>query len=136
LAFKVYWNTFDGTSNARPSHHLNFKFGTAAVLNRELGAGEPFDVAILTPPMIEGLAKEGKVVGTSAAIVAKIGIGAAVKAGATKPPIEARDALRTTLLSSPGVAYTKEPEACNAFIAYLRSSDVLGELRKQGMSSE
>jgi molybdate transport system substrate-binding protein len=92
------------------SHRLFIKYGTAAVLKRQLDGGEPFDVAILTPPMIEDLARQGKISGT-ATTVAKTGVGVAVKAGAARPRIDTRDSLRTTILASSGIAYTKEGQS-------------------------
>lgn len=104
-------------------HRLNTKFGTAAVLKRQLDSGESFDIAILTPPMNDDLAKQGEVVGQSAATVAKTGIGVAVKAGAPKPSIDTRDALGRTLLASSAIAYTKEGQSG---VATARMMDALG----------
>src|ERR1700691_3783317 len=45
------------------------------------GGGETFDVAVLTPEAIDGLAKDGKVAAGSRADLAKTGIGVVVKQG-------------------------------------------------------
>ena len=48
-------------------HKLKITFGTAVPLKRQIDAGETFDVVILTPAMLDDLAKNGKVAaGTSA----------------------------------------------------------------------
>jgi molybdate transport system substrate-binding protein len=91
--------------------HVTIKYGTAAALKRQLDAGDSFDVAILTPSLLNDLAMHGTVVGTTLASVARSGIGVAVKAGTAKPSIGTRDALRTALLAPGVVAYTKEGQS-------------------------
>ncbi len=66
---------------------------------------EEFDVAVLTPEAIEGLAKEGKVVPGSRADLAKTGVGVVVKAGAPLPDISTVEAFKRTLLAAKSVAY-------------------------------
>jgi molybdate transport system substrate-binding protein len=71
-----------------------------------IGAGEEtFDVAVLTPEAIEGLAKEGKVVPGSRADLAKTGVGVVVKAGAPLPDIGTVEAFKRSLLAAKSVAY-------------------------------
>jgi molybdate transport system substrate-binding protein len=70
----------------------------------ESGA-EQFDVAVLTPEAIEGLAKDGKVVTGSRADLAKTGIGVVVKQGALLPDISSVEAFKRTLLAAKSVAY-------------------------------
>ena len=105
------------------AYHLDIKYGLATALKRRLDDGESFDVAILTRPMIDDLAKQGKVVGTSSVSIAKTGVGVAVKAGTAKPIIGTRDALRSALLASSEIAYRKEGQAG---AAAERVFDVLG----------
>ena len=111
------------------TYRLDIRFGTSAVLKRQLDSGEAFDVAILTPAMIDDLAKQGKVVGAATASVAKAGIGVAVKAGTTKPVIGTRDALRSALLASSGIAYTKEGQSGAAVARMFVALGVAEELQ-------
>jgi molybdate transport system substrate-binding protein len=92
-------------------NHLNIRYGSSAALKRQLDDGDSFDVAILTQPLIDDLAKHGKVVGATASAFAKTGIGVAVKAGTAKPGIGTRNALRSALLASRGVAYPKDGQS-------------------------
>ena len=69
------------------------------------GGEEKFDVAVLTPEAIEGLAKQGKVVPGSRADLAKTGVGVAVKAGTPLPDIGSVEAFKKTLLAAKSVAY-------------------------------
>ena len=71
---------------------------------------ERFDVAVLTPAAIDGLAKEGKVVPGSRADLAKVGVGVVVKAGALLPDISTDEAFKRALLAAKSVAYI-DPKA-------------------------
>jgi len=44
-------------------HKLNITFGLAAAFKRQIDAGEAFDLAVLTPPLIDDLIKNAKVGG-------------------------------------------------------------------------
>jgi molybdate transport system substrate-binding protein len=109
------------------AYHLNIKYDLATALKRRLDNGESFDVAILTRPMIDDLAKQGRVVGTSSVSIAKTGVGVAVKTGTAKPIIGTLGALRGALLASSGIAYRKEGQAG---AAAERVFDVLGITEK------
>ena len=71
---------------------------------------ETFDVAILTPEAIDGLAKDGKVVPGSRADLAKVGVGVVVKAGSPLPDISTDEAFKRALLAAKSVAYI-DPKA-------------------------
>jgi molybdate transport system substrate-binding protein len=71
---------------------------------------EEFDVAVLTPEAIDGLAKDGKVVPGTRADLARVGVGVAVKSGAPLPDISTDEAFRRALLAAKSVAYI-DPKA-------------------------
>jgi molybdate transport system substrate-binding protein len=98
---------FEGVSG----DHVNVKYGTSATLQRQMDEGEPFDVAILTPALLDDLAERGKVERDTFAMIAKSGIGIAVKAGASRPKIGTRAELRNALLGSDIVAYTEQGQS-------------------------
>ena len=99
--------SFEHHSNDR----LHVEYGTAAVLKRRLEGGAPFDVAILTQSMIDDLARQEKIVEATRTVVARSGMGVAVRAGTSKPVIDTQEGLRRALLASSGVAYTKEGQS-------------------------
>ena len=87
-------------------HKLAIQYGSSAGLKRQIEGGETFDLAIITPPVIDDLTKQGKVaVGTSAAI-ARSGMGVAVRAGAPKPDIISVEAFRRALVNAKSISYT------------------------------
>jgi molybdate transport system substrate-binding protein len=62
-------------------------YDTSAILKAQIETGKPFDVVVLTPPLILALIQQGKVVDGSATTLARTGVGLAVRKGAAKPDI-------------------------------------------------
>ena len=79
---------------------------TVNAVPARLRRGEPIDVVIMVGYALGDLVKQGKVVADSRANLARSGIGAAVRAGASKPDIGSVDALRRTLLAAKSIAYS------------------------------
>ena len=78
---------------------------TAGGLARRIDGGEAFDLAIITPGVLNDLTKKNKVVGDSRANVARVGVGVVVKDGAALPDIASVDAFKRALLAAKSVAY-------------------------------
>ena len=95
----------------RTNDRVHVEYGTAAVLKRQLEGGRSFDVAVLPQSMIDDLVRQGKIVAGTSAVVARSGMGVAVRAGAAKPSIGSPEGLRRALLASSAVAYTKEGQS-------------------------
>jgi hypothetical protein len=80
--------------------------GPAGTLKKRVESGEAFDVAIITPAVMEGLIKDGRLDAKSFASVGMVGVGVGVKEGAPKPDISSVEALKRALIAAKGVAYT------------------------------
>jgi molybdate transport system substrate-binding protein len=91
---------------------------------------EEFDVAVLTPDAIDGLAKEGKVVPGTRVDLAKVGVGVAVKSGAPLPDISTVEAFKKSLLAAKSVAFI-DPKAGGSSGIYVE-----GLLAKLGIAKE
>jgi molybdate transport system substrate-binding protein len=87
---------------------LAISFGLAAVLKRQIEAGEAFDLAILTSAGIEDLARQGKIDAASRTSIARSGVGIAVRAGVPKPDISTAEALKRALLAAKSITWAKE----------------------------
>jgi len=82
------------------------KIDVAVLLQKEIEAGETFDVAILTRGVIDELVQKGAIDAATRTDVARSGIGVAMRVGARKPDIGTVDAFRRTFLDAKSVAYT------------------------------
>ena len=78
---------------------------TVGALVKRVGGGAAFDVVIVSPAAIGGLAKGGKVVADSRTDLAKVGVGVVVKEGAPRPDISSVEAFRRALIAAKSVAY-------------------------------
>ena len=86
-------------------HKVTVQRDTAGGLKKRVEGGEAFDVAVITPAVIDALAKDGKLIAGSHVKVATVGVGVGVKEGAPKPDISTVDALKRALLAAKAVAY-------------------------------
>jgi molybdate transport system substrate-binding protein len=89
-------------------HKLVLSFDVANALKRRIDAGEDFDVAILTVPVMDELIKQSKIVADTRVIIARGGMGLAVRAGASKPDISSTEAFKRALLNAKSITYPKE----------------------------
>ncbi len=81
------------------------QFGASANLKKSIESGEPFDLAVLTPQVIDDLIKEGKIAAGTKVDLASSGVGLAVRAGTPKPDIATAQAMKQTLLAAKSVGY-------------------------------
>jgi molybdate transport system substrate-binding protein len=110
-------------------HHVTVKFGLAAVLRRDIEAGEPFDVAVLTPQTIDALIKAGKVAADSRIVLARSGLGLMIKSGATRQDIRTTDALKRVLLGAPSLSYAREGASGALFVEMMQKLGVTDAMK-------
>ena len=89
-------------------------------------------MAVLNPQPLDASIRNGKVVAASRAVIGRIGLGAAVKAGAPKPDISTVDRFKAALLATKGVAYPGEG-ASGRYFASLVERMGIGEQMKPKM---
>ena len=90
---------------------LSIEFSTSASLKPKIEQGEPFDVAILTPAMIDDLTRQGKIAAGSSINVARSGVGVGNREGAPRIDVSTPDALKRALLDANKVAFTAEGQS-------------------------
>src|SRR5262245_47073196 len=73
-------------------HKVLVKFGLAANFKQQIEAGETFDLAVLTPALIDDLIKQGKIASDTRAVIARTGLGLMIRAGAKKPDVSTTEA--------------------------------------------
>jgi molybdate transport system substrate-binding protein len=79
-------------------------FGPSAQIARRIGEGETSDVTIVTLEAVEDLIKQGKVVAGTQAVIARSGVGLAVRKGAPKPDISSVEKFKQAMLAAKSVA--------------------------------
>jgi molybdate transport system substrate-binding protein len=87
-------------------HTLVFTFAPLGGIVKLVQTGESGDVVIIPQSGIERLAKDGKVVPGTEAVLASSGSAVAVRKGAPKPDISSPEALKRTLLAAKSISYS------------------------------
>ncbi|HET7382867.1 MAG TPA: molybdate ABC transporter substrate-binding protein [Pseudolabrys sp.] len=78
---------------------------TAGGLKKRIESGEAFDVAIITPAIVDDLAGARKIAAGSRVNLATVGVGVVVKEGAPNPDVSTIEAFKSALLAAKSVAY-------------------------------
>ncbi len=107
-------------------HRLTIDNGTAGGLGKRIAEGEAFDVAVITPPIVDDLIRRAKIVPGSRVDLARVGMGVAVKEGAALPDIGTVEAFKHTLLAAKSVAYTDPKNGGTSGIYFDKLLDRLG----------
>lgn len=110
-------------------HKVSLHFEVNADLRRKIEAGEPFDVAVLNPPVINALVKVGKIVEGSEIDFGRSGLGVAVRSGAPKPDIKTIAAFKQTLLGTKSVAYPGKGASGIYFVGLLDRMGIAAEMK-------
>jgi molybdate transport system substrate-binding protein len=107
-------------------HKVTIDDATAGALAKRIADGEEFDVAIITPAVVDDLARKGKIAAGSRTDLAKVGMGVAVKEGAVVPDIGTLDAFKRMLLGAKSVAYIDPKAGGSSGIYFDKLLDRLG----------
>ncbi len=89
----------------KTGHKVTIDNGTAGGLARRVADGEYFDVVFMPPERL-GPLLGGKIVESSAKVLARVGIGVAIKQGEPVPDISSVESFKKTLLAARAIAYT------------------------------
>jgi molybdate transport system substrate-binding protein len=110
-------------------HKVVVKFGLAAGLKKEIESGESFDLAVLTPPMIDDLIKQGKLASDSRTVIARTGLGLMIRARARKPDVASTEAFKRSLVAAKSIAFAKEGASGVAFAALIERLGIADTLK-------
>ena len=86
---------------------LNVITGIGGAFVKRINDGEPFDVFIAGPPLIDGLIKNGKILANSRINLLRSGMGVEVRSGAPKPDIGSVEAFKRALRDAKSIGYIK-----------------------------
>lgn len=87
---------------------LSFGYDPAKAVKRQIKNGASFDVAIVTRPVFDDLAAQGKMLAETRADIGRSGLGLSVRKGATKPDISTTEAFKRALLAAKSVVRSTE----------------------------
>ncbi len=95
-----------GAFQRTSEHKITLVLAPPNEITRRIVNGEIVDVAMSGSGIIDDLVQQGKITRDSKLILARVGRGVAVRAGAPKPDISSVEAFRRTLLAAKSIVYT------------------------------
>jgi molybdate transport system substrate-binding protein len=107
------------------------QFGPSRNLKTTIESGQPFDLTILTPQVIDDLTKEGKVAAGTKVDLASTGIGVAVRAGRSKPDVSTAEAIKQTLLAAKSIGYVQVGAGTPAILDMLNHLGISQDVAKK-----
>jgi molybdate transport system substrate-binding protein len=110
-------------------HKVAVTYAGSSDLIRKFDAGETFDLALVWPALVDRLLKEGKVAAETRADIARVGIGVAVKKGATKPDISTTEAFKAALLNAKSVSHSTEGASGTYFKSLLERLGIAADMQ-------
>ena len=110
-------------------HRIVIEYDTANIMANRVRAGEPVDLAMLTPALLDELAKLGRTAAGSNVTIARSGVGIAVRAGTPRPDIGTPEALKRVLLDAKSIAYTSSGQSGTYFAGLIERLGIAAEIK-------
>lgn len=105
---------------------FDFTIGTTGQLRNIIASGQHADLIIVSTPLMGELEKTGKLTPGSRADLGRVGIGVAVRDGASVPDVSTPDALKKALIEARSVAYTNPAEGGTSGIYFAGVAERFG----------
>lgn len=105
------------------------KFEPSTAIQKRIEAGEAFDVAVMTTPLVDQEIKAGRLLADSKVIIARSGLGLSVRAGAKKPDIASVDAFKKALLSAKSITYATQGASAAPFEGLVTKLGIAAEVK-------
>lgn len=118
-------------------HKVTTVFDLSATVKKNIDSGAPFDVAILTPALIDDLIAKGTVASTSRTVVARVGLGLMTRAGAKRLDVSTVDAFKKTLVDAKAITFVPAGASGVAFLATVKKLGIADTIKtKQAASGD
>ena len=104
-AFKTSFPELTPLFEKTTEHRLKVAFGSTDPLKVRIEKGEAIDLAIIGEGAIDSLIKQGKLAADSRTVVARSGLGVAVRKGAPKPDLSSTEAFRRTIENAKSIGF-------------------------------
>jgi molybdate transport system substrate-binding protein len=105
---------------------FDFTIGTTGQLRNIIASGQHADLIIVSTPLMGELEKTGNLTPGSRAELGRVGIGIAIREGATAPDVATPDALKKALIEARSVAYTNPAEGGTSGIYFASVAERFG----------
>lgn len=107
-------------------HTVRLSSATAGEVQARIEGGATADLVIAPQATIERLAAKGLALAEASHVIARVGMGVAVRSGAPAPAIGTAEAFRQALVDAPSVAYSDPAVGGTSGLALMGIADRLG----------
>jgi len=115
-----------GAFQRASEHRITLILAPPNEIERRIVEGEIVDVVMSGSAAVDNLVQQGKIARGDQLILARVGIGVAVRAGAPKPDISSIESFRRTLLAAKSIVYTDPAVGGASGIHFEKVLDRLG----------
>jgi molybdate transport system substrate-binding protein len=126
-----------GSFEKKTDHTIKLIYAPVGALRDKIYAGEPADLAIVTPAIIDQLLARGLVRSGTRTDLGRVGGGIAVRKGIPRPAIATPEELKQALLTAKEIYYA-DPKIATAGAYFFQVADRLAigdEVRKKGRTA-
>ena len=107
-AFKAAMEGLAPQFERTSGHKLVITYGSTNPLKVRIEKGEACDLVILSGAAIDDLIKHGRLVASTRAVIAKSGMGVAIRKGAPKPNLGTTEAFKHALINAKSIAFLEQ----------------------------
>lgn len=86
---------------------VKVRFATAPMILKQMGEGAKADIVIAPPPVLDELAKAGRIDPATRTSVGRVGVGVASRAGGPTPDISSTDAVKKAVLTAESIVFNR-----------------------------
>lgn len=116
-------------------HKVTIDFLNIAGTRGRINAGDPFDIAIVSPKAVDDLEQQGKLVNGASLNLGHTGLALVGHKGIARPDISSAESLKRTLLNAKLVAYSATGESGIGFLKVLEKMGITAEMKPRIRSS-
>jgi molybdate transport system substrate-binding protein len=107
------------------------EFSASTFLKKEIDAGKPFDVVIVTPGIIDDLAKSGTLTPGSKTNIASSDLAVGIKAGSARADVSTRDVMKKRLLAAKTVTWTDGGASAPAVLEMFQALGIAEQMQRK-----
>ena len=113
----------------KTGHKVLLKFEPSTQIQKRIEAGEAFDLAVMTTPLIDQEIKAGRLAADSRAIIARSGLGLSIRAGSKKPDIKTVESFKQALLAAKSITYATAGASAAPFEALVDKLGIAAQVK-------
>ena len=109
------------------------EFSTSTFLKKEIDAGKPFDLVIVTPGIIDDLVNSGALAPGSKTDIASSDLAVGIKMGSAKTDVSTPDGMKRRLLAAKTLTWTDGGASAPAVLAMFRALGIAEQMKPKSV---